>query len=264
MTTCVLAAAGAAAALGAAGCGATSPVLRFRTDDGFTIAAEVHLPPPGDRPAPLIVLGHQLNRDRHSWDPLIPRLLDEGYAVVAVDHRGFGESVLEARSPARLSQEARAHIELDLLGAIRAATRRRGVDASRVAVIGTGVSGTAAARCAREDPSVRAVVLFVGVLEPDAEEYLLETPDLPLLIVASRDDARGAALMRQYGERFTGPQQQYVEMEPVPGEGATDWRGTDGLASDTGLPDVLLWFLRRSFPARGAGSSPGGAVGRHG
>ncbi|MFN8177888.1 MAG: alpha/beta hydrolase [bacterium] len=250
---------------GLAGCAAPSATTRFRTTDGFTIFADIHVPPAGAPPAPLVVLSHQLERDRRSWDPLVPRLLQAGYAVVAVDHRGFGQSVREAASPARLSMEARARMELDLLGAIRAARGRRGVDASRVAVIGTGVSATAAVRCAREDPAVRAVAFLVGSLDLDAEELLLDRPDLPLLMVAAAGDVRGTSLMRQYGARFTGPEQRYIEMQPVDPNDLADWRGTDGLARDTGLADLLLWFLERNLPvpaAAGPEPSTSGGVGR--
>jgi pimeloyl-ACP methyl ester carboxylesterase len=253
---------------GLAGCAAPSVTTSFRTSDGYTVFADIRVPPGGARPAPLVVVSHQLDRDRRSWDPLVPRLLQAGYAVVAVDHRGFGESVREAASPALLSLEARGRLELDLLGAIRAAGARRGIDATRVAVIGTGVSATAAVHCARENPAVHALALLVGPLDLDAEEFLLGHPDFPLLMVAAAGDAAGTSLMRQYGERFTGPPQQYVEMQPVDASDPADWRGTDGLARDTGLADLLLWFLERNLPVRATATplapSGSGRVGRRG
>src|SRR4029077_15563974 len=115
-----------------ASCAAPRSTTSFRTSDGFTIFADVHVPAREGR-APLVVLSHQLERDRHSWDPLVPRLLAAGYAVVTVDQRGCGESVKEAAPPARLSMEAKQRMELDLLGAIRLAGRNRHIDATRVA-----------------------------------------------------------------------------------------------------------------------------------
>ena len=222
-----------------------SPV-RFRTPDGFTIVADVRLPEDPRSAAPLVVLGHELDRDRHSWDPLVPRLLQAGYAVATVDHRGFGESIAEgnaARSP-----EARAGLGLDLLGAIEAAGRLAGVDTSRVAAIGTGISVPAAGRCARENPSVRALVLLTGLLDVDDEDFLLAKPEFPVLLVAASGDARGVGLMRQYARRFTGPPQTYVELGPTSPDDPAEWRGTDGLTGDTGLADLLLWFLKQHLP----------------
>ena len=81
----------------------SAPPGRFRTPDGFTIACSLYRPD-GDGAAPLVVAGHQLGRDRHSWAPLVPRLTSLGFAVLTLDHRGFGESTAEAASPADLSE----------------------------------------------------------------------------------------------------------------------------------------------------------------
>ncbi len=226
--------------------------LRFRTQDQFTIAGDLHVPAAAtsDAPAPLVVLGHEMDTDRRAWDPLVPVLLEAGYAVAAVDHRGFGGSRAEAATAAELSDEAKAGLRFDLLGAVDAAGADRRVDTTRVAIAGSGISASAAIGCAAARPSVRAVVLFVGLLDPDAHEYLLEHPDLPLLMVAASGDARGMALMRQYAARFSGPDQVYLEMLP-PGAGArADWRGSGGLATDSGLPELLRWFLERHVPPR--------------
>ncbi len=228
------------------GCGGPPEFRGFRTSDGFTIAADLHLPDP-DVPAPLTLLGHQLARDRRSWDPLVPRLVDAGWAVVTVDHRGFGESVREAASPDDLDDLQKAALHLDLLGALDALADHPRIDPSRVVVFGAGISANAAVRCARENPSVRGLVLFVGLLEAEETEFLIERPDLPLLIVVDSRDRRGVTLTRQYARRFTGPKQLYFELPPVDSEEDVRWRGTDGLTVDSGLADVVLWFLDRAF-----------------
>lgn len=229
----------------------TEASLVFRTSDGFTVAADLHVPPAASpaAPAPLVVLGHELDRSRRAWDPLVPALVEAGYAVVAVDHRGFGGSRREAGSAAELTDAAKAGFRFDLLGAVDAAGADARVDTSRVAAVGSGISASAAVACASARPSVRVVLLFVGLLDPEAHDYLLEHPDLPLLMVASSGDARGMALMRQYASRFSGPDQSYVEVMPS-GEEVADWRGSDGLASDSGLAELVRWFLERHLPPR--------------
>lgn len=232
-----------------------APSVRFRTPDGFSIVGDLHLPSRDpSRAAPLVLLGHELERDRRAWTPLIPRLLRAGYAVVAVDHRGFGESTREAASPEALSEEARANLGLDLLGAIRAAGATARVDTSRVAVVGAGVSVPGAVQCARENPATRLLVLLPGVLGREGEEFLLGHPEMPLLLVAASGDEQGVFLMRQYAGRFTGPDQVYVEIPAATPGGVAAWRGTDGLAGDTGLPELILWFLESHLsPERGTG-----------
>jgi pimeloyl-ACP methyl ester carboxylesterase len=171
-----------------------------------------------------------------------------GYAVVALDHRGFGASTKEASSPAELTEYARSLLSEDFLGAIRAASSVAGIDSSRIAVFGTGPSTTAAVRCALETPAVQALVLFPGALGPEEEDFLFGHPDLPLLLIAAEDDDRSVGLMRQYAGRFSGPPQTYLEMRRVTPHEPADWRGTDGLQRDTGLADALLWFLANHFP----------------
>jgi pimeloyl-ACP methyl ester carboxylesterase len=227
-------------------------VFRFRTPDGFTIAAELHVPEPGGPAAPLVVLGHELESSRRAWDPLVPRLVAAGYGVVIVDHRGFGESTKDVAGPAQLTDAARAGLGLDLLGALDAVGGDARVDTAHVAVLGTGISVPAAVRCARERPSVRAAILLVGMLDPDDEDFLLATPDFPVLMVAAAGDERGVGLMRQYARRFSGPNQIYVEMGPISAGDSADWRGSRGVATDTGLADLILWFLARQLPVPGA------------
>jgi pimeloyl-ACP methyl ester carboxylesterase len=237
-----------APALGGVGC--ASPAFHgFRTSDGFTIAADLHLPE-GAGPAPLVVLGHQLDRDRHSWDPLVPRLTERGYAVLALDHRGFGESTKEAASPADLTPAQRDSLVLDFLGAIDAVRHDPRVDPSRVILMASGLSVGAAVQCAEQNTDVRALVLLPGLIDQDGRDWLLLHPDFPLLLISAQGETKGRNLVRQYTARFTGPAQESFEIEPTSSDAAT-WEGTDGLTPDTGVIDLILWFLDRRCPATG-------------
>src|SRR5450432_961872 len=66
------------------------PADTFQTSDGLTIYAEHHLPDGEPKAAVLLVHGYgeHLGRYRH----VIARLVDSGYAVYALDHRGHGKS----------------------------------------------------------------------------------------------------------------------------------------------------------------------------
>jgi pimeloyl-ACP methyl ester carboxylesterase len=232
-------------------CAGPAPFRSFRTADGFTIAADLLLPGAGsgDGPAPLVLLGHQLGRDRTSWDPLVPRLLDAGYAVVRLDHRGFGESVREVASGAELSNEQKSNLFFDYLGALEAVAGRPDVDTSRVAVVGTGLSVNAAVKTAVDRPEVRTLILLSGVIQKEEVLDLMDRPELPLLMIAASGDSRGAMVMRNYSGRFLGPAQRYVEFEPIDESDACNWEGTDGLTPETGLADLMMWFLEENFPA---------------
>src|ERR1700722_2349872 len=44
------------------------------------------------RPGPAMLLLHQCNMDRHAWDGLAEDLAGNGFNVLTIDYRGFGES----------------------------------------------------------------------------------------------------------------------------------------------------------------------------
>ena len=224
------------------GC-APAPFHGFRTEDGFGIAADLALPA-GEGPAPLVVAGHQLYRDRHSWDPLVPALTKMGFAVLTLDHRGFGESTKEAASPADLSVFERERMDRDFLDAIEAVRDDARVDARRVVLMASGVSVGPAVRAASRSDAVVALVLFPGLIDVAGREFLMEHPDLPVLLLAAGGEIRGRDAVRQYALRFTGEAQEYLEIPPGPDDPA-DWEGTDGLAAPSGAAEAITWFLER-------------------
>src|SRR5690242_3965299 len=57
--------------------------------DGTKLAATYYA---GDEPGPGILLLHQCNKDRSSWNALAERLSRGGFHVLTMDYRGYGES----------------------------------------------------------------------------------------------------------------------------------------------------------------------------
>jgi pimeloyl-ACP methyl ester carboxylesterase len=76
-------------------------LVQITAADGLTLAAD-YFPPriDSDQPYPVVLLLHMIGSDRQSWSPLIPALLESGYAVLAVDLRGHGETGGEINWPA--------------------------------------------------------------------------------------------------------------------------------------------------------------------
>ena len=71
-------------------------VVRFNTEDGVTIVGDFVAPRlrQKGRPAPLVILLHMYMQDRSTWAPLVPELHKRGYATLAIDLRGHGESTV--------------------------------------------------------------------------------------------------------------------------------------------------------------------------
>ena len=64
--------------------------VTYQAEDGVRIAAGWWRPDK-DRP-PVVILLHEENGSRVQWSALIPTLVDRGFAVLAPDLRGFGQS----------------------------------------------------------------------------------------------------------------------------------------------------------------------------
>lgn len=231
------------------GCAASGPLTHVKTRDNFTIAVDFRMPgESAGSKAPLVVLCHQVDRDRRSWDPLVPELLEKGYAVLQLDHRGFGESRTEVMSPLELKAERADTFHEDILAAIKTAGRRSGVDGTRVALVAAGFSVTYAARVARLEPKVKALVLLSGYLQSADEDYLIAHPQLPVFFTSSTGDTQGLQTVRQHAARLTGDRQELIEVGPTSESDSASWRGTDGLTPETGLIDLIAWKLGEIFP----------------
>src|SRR5262245_56529425 len=72
-----------------AGGSATSTGVTWIDVPGGRLAAEA------EGEGPPILLVHSAIVNRHSWDPVVPLLVDAGYRVIRYDMRGFGESTAE-------------------------------------------------------------------------------------------------------------------------------------------------------------------------
>jgi pimeloyl-ACP methyl ester carboxylesterase len=227
-------------------CGPPAPLTRVRTTDGYTIAVDLQAPPDPEK-APLVVLCHQQFQDRTSWDPVVPRLLEKGWSVLRLDHRGSGESRDEVASPMELPSDRSDSFHEDILAAINGAQGRPGVDASRVAIIASGFSVAYAARCARLDPRVKALVLISGYLPPAEEDFLIAHPEFPVFLTVSSQDEQGTNVARQHANRLRGEMQELIEVGPVESD-SSKWVGTEGLRDETGLADLILWKLEAMFP----------------
>src|SRR4029077_20387661 len=84
-----------------------------------------------NKPGPGVLLIHQSNRDRKSWDSMAALLSSAGINALTIDMRGYGESGGKKRSPAPEDVDA----------ALEFLRSQAGVDRSRVALGGAGWLG---------------------------------------------------------------------------------------------------------------------------
>jgi dienelactone hydrolase len=134
----------------------------FKTKDDVEITADYY-PPSGQAPSPVVILLHMYRSNRAAWKPLVPHLHEAGFAVLAIDLRGHGDSVkpraqrLVTRAMDRDPVLFNA-MHNDVYGAYDFLARQPGCDLSRFALVGASVGGSVALDYARQDRSVDVVV----------------------------------------------------------------------------------------------------------
>lgn len=124
---------------------------------GEEMAAWLYLPDPerfGPGPYPGVILAHGLGGVRHMRLPLLSeRFVAEGYACLAFDYRYFGDSTGEPRQvlsiPAQLA---------DWEAALAWTKARREIDAEKIVLWGTSLSGGHVTVIAARHPELAGVI----------------------------------------------------------------------------------------------------------
>jgi pimeloyl-ACP methyl ester carboxylesterase len=192
--------------------GATEAIqIEISTADGETLSANYT----AVEGAPGVVLGHMRGTGKETWDEFAKAASDAGYAVIAIDSRGYGES----------SGERDTNLDVDLAA---------GVDfllaegAPSVAVIGASMNGTATIVAGSQldlagvatlsapgeflgldavaaAPAVRAPSLII--VAEDDEPYASAAPSLVGggggQLVVYPGSAHGTALFDEFGAALT-------------------------------------------------------------
>jgi dienelactone hydrolase len=149
------------------------------------------------RPGPAMLLLHQCNMDRHAWDGLAEDLAGNGFNVLTIDFRGFGESGGEKFSDPAQRAAGRQKWPADVDAAYAYLTSQKGVDQSRVAVGGASCGVTQSADLAARHPEIKALVLLSGMASDAAKTYLAGNPSPPVFGAASEGDTGAAKGIRE-------------------------------------------------------------------
>ncbi|MEM9191286.1 MAG: alpha/beta fold hydrolase [Myxococcota bacterium] len=223
--------------------------IELRTEDGVTVHATMHAAAVPEAPA--VVLVHQLSSTRAEWGPLVERLTAApGFAILTLDLRGHGESVVgaegEALSYHAFDNDDWSAIEFDLKAGLTFVRQRFTPQA--VALAGSSIGSSAAVRVAAADDEVSAVV----ALSPGRAYRGLDalTPfstwgARPVLAIAAEGEAASAETARA----MAGSSPSGV-LRLAPGRS----HGVGMFADDPGALEAVEQFLRREL--RWSGGTP--------
>ncbi len=165
----------------------------IRADDGANLKATYY---PGGKPGPGILLLHQCNRDRKSWDNLATMLTRAGFNVLTMDYRGYGESD-GAGGTREERRRMRAQWPSDVDAAYRFLTSQPDVNKEVIGAGGASCGVHQSIQLARRHSQVRALVLLSGRTDPAGLTYIKDSTWLSVFGAASEEDTRWAQSIRE-------------------------------------------------------------------
>jgi dienelactone hydrolase len=175
----------------ATGCAAFAQnprIVDLKAADGTPLKASFFA---AAKPGPGVLLLHQINRDRKSWEPVAAKLAAAGMHTLTLDLRGFGESGTRlARLTDAERSEARRRWPEDVDAALEYLRSQPGVDRNHIGAGGAGWLGVLySVDAARRHPEqIMSLALMSGETLRDGLQFLHQASQLPELFVFSDDD----------------------------------------------------------------------------
>ncbi|MCA9979067.1 MAG: alpha/beta fold hydrolase [Anaerolineales bacterium] len=206
--------------------------ITIEAADGLLLHATLSMPG-GIAPFPGVILLHMLGSDRQVWVDvgLTDALLADGYAVLALDMRGHGESG---------SDREWEKADDDLMRVWQYFVGLENVDEGETAVIGASIGSNMALRTGANQPAIKTVVLLSPGLDyrrVTTDDAIVLYGDRPILIVASEEDSYAADSSRTLAELAQGE----AVLQMYNGAG----HGTNMFAAEPGLTQLLLDWLNQ-------------------
>ena len=210
----------------------------FKTYDLVELHASFEMPVGVPAPVPAVLLLHGYGEDRAVWNAFTRELLNRGWAVMALDLRGHGESKTKNQRPIQATQEWRTSLHefpLDIDPALDWLKAQPRINNSRIVVIGSDVGANLALISSGRFPEVRTVV----AIQPKLSESLAMAgsaqdfkPKSALIIVA--DEAEG----NRVKAAVANPSR--VQVVPLSG-------GTSQWVADKRVADAVFQWLKETF-----------------
>ncbi len=213
--------------------------ITFKTKDGVTITGNYFKPL--KKQAPVFLLLHMMPATKESWNEFASIIQKNGYAALAIDLRGHGEST--DRNGIRLDykefrdEEHRSSMN-DIASAKEFLAEQKDVDMSRFAIAGASIGANLALWQASIDKDARLIMLlspglnYRGILAdelaPGFKGYVY--------ILASEGDAKAAGSSRKLSGIFPGE----TKLEILKG----DMHGTNMFNPEI-MNDILNWAFQK-------------------
>ncbi|MBE7515311.1 MAG: alpha/beta fold hydrolase [Chloracidobacterium sp.] len=209
--------------------------------------------------SPAVLLMHQWEANRHTFDEFAERINKAGYAVLSLDGRGFGDSTKTADGKSVKAGRTDADVKAmlgDVNSAVEFLGKQENVDANKIGIVGASYGSSLAILYAADHPNIAAVVLLSPGLnyfgnmptEPAVKKY----GSRPILLVAAEDDKESADAVRQLKEVSANPKAEAtVYADGGHGTAIFAYRDPDDSAARP-LADLMHKFLAKAFKTEAA------------
>lgn len=220
----------------------------IKTRDNLTLKGSFYAPKKKGYRAPAALLVHGAGEDRAQLEKISVTLQKRGFAVLSIDLRGHGDSRSEECDWSKLSEEDRertwAYTLRDIAAGATYLRSRDDVHTSNLSIVGVRSGSAVAARYAKSDENVRALVLIAPQAKDfgfDLSDDLNELGGMPTLILAAKD-GRNLAERMQLAAHSANGDLEYIVVKALRNEASevlTDKRlntEVSGWLKDTVLP----------------------------
>jgi dienelactone hydrolase len=161
----------------------------IKAPDGANLKGTIYA---AENPGPGVILLHQCNSDRKSWEGLASRLAGKGLHVLTLDYRGYGESH-GATAPRSEKRAMRQKWAGDVEAAYKYFISQDGVDGSILGAGGASCGVNQSAILAGKHPEIQALVLLSGGVRNSSDQsHIAESAQLAVFGAASKEDTGSA------------------------------------------------------------------------
>jgi dienelactone hydrolase len=211
-------------------------VVDLKAPDGINLKATYFA---AAKPGPGILLLHQCNQQRKSWDKLATSLASAGINVLTLDYRGFGESggtPTAQLPPAEAQRIGQEKWPGDVDTAFNFLISQPGVKKDVIGAGGASCGVNQSIQLARRHPEVKSLVLLSGGTDREGRYFLKTNRKLPLFISAADDDGGVVEIMQWLMAISGNPGNDFLRY-PAGGH------GVDMFAPHPELPGkIVSWF----------------------
>jgi len=230
---------------------AATKAFQYPAKDGFNMTGNIYLPTvPVGKKVPLVILLHAIGSSKADWMNLPDLIAEKGYACLALDLRGHGQSVLNGKLKQRswlyFTDKDYAKYPQDVLLAVDMVKTEyaKKIDTNRIIFVGNNIGANtavlAASKLNRKGPVVKSIVMIsprLNIKNLFMPIELVHFGAHPILIFSNKN-IKGA-----YAETFEI--KKYAQGECViksltaPGMAASLYKSAPSIKTDT-----LNWIVK--------------------